>query len=297
MVYNIRDNIHKLLKYSKKQELPPTGYFEKLPSQIIFNHLMEDSPILVSRLGSVETSSVCGFQKFGKLKPDQIIELQRNAGFYYSNINELSNFVDLTIQGIKSADILAYWDCPGQYSLLNFYAREKIYVKLSDLETYKVGQDWLSNLPVKKICVVSPFINTMKNQIKYLNDIHPKSDFVKHNFVFVRSPQTNASYKYKVGDMTWVEQLSLMKQSVKLLDPDLVLIGAGSYGTPLGGILKKDGYSSVVCGGALQIIFGIRGLRWDAREDYRSLFNDFWTRVIPEETPAGHDDIEGGCYW
>ena len=77
MVYNIRDNIHKLLKYSKKQELPPTGYFEKLPSQIIFNHLMEDRPILVSRLGSVETSSICGFQKFGKLKPDQIMINQK----------------------------------------------------------------------------------------------------------------------------------------------------------------------------------------------------------------------------
>jgi hypothetical protein len=76
-----------------------------------------------------------------------------------------------------------------------------------------------------------------------------------------------------------------------------VMIGAGSYGLPLGKLLKDAGYSSVVCGGSLQLLLGIKGSRWDQRADYQSIYNAYWTRLLPSETPVAHEKIEGGCYW
>ena len=50
-------------------------------------------------------------------------------------------------------------------------------------------------------------------------------------------------------------------------------------------------------GGAAQLLFGIRGQRWEAREDYRVLMNDSWSRPLDSERPEGAKKVENSCYW
>ena len=78
---------------------------------------------------------------------------------------------------------------------------------------------------------------------------------------------------------------------------DVALIGCGAYGLPLGAAIKQMGKPAVHLGGALQLLFGIRGRRWEAMPQYLSLMNDAWVRPSSTETPPLAEMVDGGCYW
>ena len=55
------------------------------------------------------------------------------------------------------------------------------------------------------------------------------------------------------------------------------------------------GHAAIQMSGALQLLFGIRGKRWDDHPIISKLYNDAWVR--PEETLAHKEKVEGGSYW
>ena len=72
------------------------------------------------------------------------------------------------------------------------------------------------------------------------------------------------------------------------------LVGESGCGKTTTGrtILRLSGDKT---GGALQLLFGIRGKRWDDHPIISKLYNDAWVR--PEETLAHKEKVEGGSYW
>ena len=87
----------------------------------------------------------------------------------------------------------------------------------------------------------------------------------------------------------------------------MALIGCGAYGFHLAAHVKRRGKKAVHLGGALQLLFGIKGKRWEdalygavtlgEKGRYPALFNEYW--VYPDEhyKPANANQVEGGCYW
>ena len=49
-------------------------------------------------------------------------------------------------------------------------------------------------------------------------------------------------------------------------------------------------------GGVLQILFGIKGRRWD-ESDTHLMYNENWVYPDRSEIPAGADKVENACYW
>lgn len=49
--------------------------------------------------------------------------------------------------------------------------------------------------------------------------------------------------------------------------------------------------------GVTQLLFGIRGKRWDNDKLYHTFFNKNWCYPSVEETPKGNGQVEGGTYW
>jgi hypothetical protein len=80
-------------------------------------------------------------------------------------------------------------------------------------------------------------------------------------------------------------------------DIDIALIGCGAYGFPLATRLKKAGKQAVHIGGSLQILFGIKGKRWDDHEIIGKLYNDAWVRPGDNEKVNGSSVVENSCYW
>jgi hypothetical protein len=99
------------------------------------------------------------------------------------------------------------------------------------------------------------------------------------------------------GYRDWFEALDWICNQIAGMDFDVALIGAGAYGLPLTAFVKKLGKQGLHLGGATQILFGIRGSRWDRMPFFQHLYNEYWIRPLAEETPANFKNIEGGCYW
>lgn len=49
--------------------------------------------------------------------------------------------------------------------------------------------------------------------------------------------------------------------------------------------------------GATQLLFGIRGKRWDDHPILSRLYNDAWVRPGDGEGIRNKDAVEGGSYW
>ena len=55
-------------------------------------------------------------------------------------------------------------------------------------------------------------------------------------------------------------------------------------------------------GGSLQLLFGIRGRRWEdenynSEYNYAALINNYWVKPDKQEKPENADIVEGSCYW
>ena len=70
---------------------------------------------------------------------------------------------------------------------------------------------------------------------------------------------------------------------------DVLIVGAGAYGLPLAAEAKRMGKVGIHIGGAIQILFGILGHRWETEhvEQFGPLFNDHWVRPFPVTISKG----------
>ncbi len=88
-----------------------------------------------------------------------------------------------------------------------------------------------------------------------------------------------------------------MKERIRCIDFDIAIIGAGAYGLPLASFIKNMGKKAIHLGGATQLLFGIKGKRWDNLPYFRKLYNENWVRPLPDEIPDNFQAVESGCYW
>ena len=97
---------------------------------------------------------------------------------------------------------------------------------------------------------------------------------------------------------TWFDAYRHMCDRIAGIDFDICLIGAGAYGLPLASFAKKMGKQAIHMGGVTQILFGIKGRRWEQlyADSTGKLFNEHWIRPLASETPTNKDDVEKGCY-
>ena len=88
-----------------------------------------------------------------------------------------------------------------------------------------------------------------------------------------------------------------MKFQITRKDYDIAIIGCGAFGFPLASFVKDQGKKAIHLGGAVQILFGIKGVRWDENKFTSELYNEYWIRPSEDETPKNSGNVEKGCYW
>ena len=148
--------------------------------------------------------------------------------------------------------------------------------------------------------VISPFTKTMKSQEDRLEKIHsfypwhPKLHHLAKAPFYLRCPFF--SYLEKTSYPDWQAGLEHLTEQALRFDFDVALVGAGAWSLPLLANLKNAGKKGIHTGGATQLIFGIKGRRWD-QEGWHMPYNQFWVRPLPDDTPQGHMRKEDGCYW
>lgn len=155
-----------------------------------------------------------------------------------------------------------------------------------------------------KIChlrwvVVSPFARSMQKQATRLRQIFGRMHWARElpesgpACEFVRCPLF--SYMETSPYRNWSEGLERLSEEVLAKDFDLAIVGAGAWSLPLLERVKRAGKKGIHLGGNTQLLFGIKGRRWD--EYCAQYYNEFWIRPSEEETPVGYLQKEQGCYW
>ena len=84
---------------------------------------------------------------------------------------------------------------------------------------------------------------------------------------------------------------------INVINFDIAIIGCGPYGFNLAAYIKRIGKKAIHLGGATQILFGIKGKRWDTHPLTAKLYNEHWIYPKANEIPQNYKRADDGCYW
>ena len=309
-------------RYIERHDLPqPRPLNKEMDHDIISSHIREKllspEPCMLSRFGAVEIGCVVNYlgiyhQKRKIIKyikgeafpwwweEETMYPMRNNAGFFSATPELLKRFSEMMIEDMPLIDILASWRFEEEYFSKELQNAYKI-----DFEPYNPfwsDVPWTAALENKKVLVVHPFAETIQKQYLRKELIH-KDPRVLPTFDLqtIKAIQTIGNQ----GDgrfETWFDALEFMKNEIDKMDYDVCLLGCGAYGMPLAAHVKRSGKKAVHLGGSLQLLFGIRGARWEnsnynATYNYSKLMNEFWVKPSATETPSKAQQVEEGCYW
>jgi len=264
-------------------------------ADIIYNELCRDNPSLTCRYGTLELGTMGQLMRNKKRKFnfENTEPMYINAGFFPITDYMLSRFASEMIEITKDIDILGVNHLDEE-----FEAVEKYCPAIKIVEIASIGgiseQPWTRYLKGKKVLVVHPFAQTIKSQYEKRKLLFKNEDVLPDfDLKIIKAVQSIADEKEDLPFKTWFEALNYMKDQIKLTDFDVAIIGAGAYGIFLAHYCKILGKKAVHMGGATQILFGIKGKRWDDT----GIYNKYWVRASENEIPKGCKKVEGGCYW
>lgn len=268
---------------------------------------------LIGRFGSTELTTVClsiyneGSNKEEKLERANLLE--QYSGIFPATISTVDMWMKEYMTSVSEVNIMvAGWYEPlavPEKTLLDNFCPMAPRIPLRSLEPYYSSVDycWTKALENQKVCVVSSFAETMAEQIKVAEKIWPQRAYILPNaeWSFVRSyyPPSIAKgeCEWPSGIATWKSAVDYLYKEIMKTGARIVLLGCGALAMPLGARLKKQGKICIVMGGAIQVMFGIKGRRWENHSYISELFNDDWMYPSDSEVPGGAKQIEGGCYW
>jgi hypothetical protein len=288
-------------------------YSGQAASDYIKQRLCDDKPLMVARFGSVEMEALTiGYLKtqhsffknnYDFIKgsipafwwTDQIMQqMSNNAGFFPAAPKYLERYANLILHDLEALDVLGSWLPYEDYFKTQLKAVIKI--PLQALEPYYHTHPWTAALQGKKVLVIHPYSASIAKQYQKRELLFNNTE-VLPPFELVTLTAVQSIAGSATGYNTWFDALDHMKAQIDKTDFDMALIGCGAYGFCLAAHIKRMGKKAVHLGGATQILFGIKGKRWEDMDFFKALFNEHWARPTEEETPANSKNVERGCYW
>jgi hypothetical protein len=271
--------------------------------ELIYEKIKSGQPLMVGRLGAVELSNMRSFEfDDRRIEAKNVAQLCECAGFFPNDPSLKPGFWEEMVRACGVCDLLGVW----------FLAFEDYYVRkylpgmaattcLTSLDPFEYPEKpWTSALAGRKVLVIHPQDELIQSQYRNRQHLFEGTDILpEFELKTLKAVQTNAGEvdeRYK----DWFEALEAMYREAMQIDFDIAILGCGAYGFPLAAKLKNAGKQAVHMGGITQILFGIRGKRWDDTPDYQYLekyYNDYWVRVPKKSRPKQAAKVEDGCYW
>ena len=265
---------------------------------MIENLINNSKKLLISRLGANEAKATLypDFPFILKKLTKKIIfnRMYEVAGFYPTNEITIKKFSNIYKKAIKNIDILVSWRIEERFiSEIKSNIKK---VSLQEIEPYLNKDPWTRVLKNKKVLVIHPLDKTISTQyLKRTKIFKDKNILPKFDLITFKALQSFSGGNNQFN--SWFEGLEFMKKKISKIDFDIALIGCGAYGLPLASYIKDLGKISVHMGGCLQILFGIKGRRWDENKKISSLYNKYWVRPSLKDRHKNYLKVENGCYW
>jgi len=299
--------IRKLLHLLKQKRVKHTVYGSRILDTemgggLIYEYLASDKPCMIARIGSVEMQAInekynVAFGLKKETSDVKIKTLYTNAGFFPCDKKALPHFEEVYRDACTDVDIMAVLNNRDEDYFAHSVSKKIKYITLRALEPYYTDVPWSRVLRGKKVLVVNPFADSISKQyqkrlllFKDNPDILPEFELETMKAVQTIGGNTE-------GFADWFEALDYMKKQISKRDFDIAILGCGAYAFPLASYCKRIGKKAIILGGATQILFGVRGKRWDNIPFFKELFNEYWEYPSETEKPRGFELVENGCYW
>ena len=316
------------LIFTKKIELPLCDADRQSVNDKIYNLLMAKEPCMIARFGTTELITINNYRCITSTQPyskkiwDYISDNTHTPWWHKENFHFLEiysgvfppteetaiNFAKRYLNDIPSIDLLGSFQYYEKFMPLK---KEIINVHLETLYPFFVDRPWTRALKGKKVLVVHPFEETIKTQYAKHHLLFENTD-VLPDFELITLKAVQSAVGVETPFNNWFEALQFMEKQISTINFDICILGCGAYGLPLAAHVKRMGKKSFHIGGGLQLLFGIKGKRWDnpnygveafkqytglMNKPYCSLYNEHWIKPFMQDTPETAKLLEGGSYW
>jgi len=293
-------------------------FCEQQATDIIKDKISHDKPLMIARFGANElnvilnyiyinkgffanfSNLITGIPFFFKYKKGVVSNFFDVAGFFPATKDNLDRFAELSLEDLPCIDVLGSWQSHEKF-LFHLMSPHIVRVRISDLSPVtNPVHPWTVALQGKKVLVVHPFEETIRQQYNKRQLLFKNNDLLpEFELKTLKAVQSVAGNGSDTGFKDWFDALDYMKEKISNVDFDIAIIGCGAYGMPLAAHVKRMGKQSFHLGGETQIMFGIKGKRWEQPSyNYQELFyNEHWTRPLQADIPKDINKVEGGCYW
>lgn len=272
-------------------------------NQWLYNAIMAGKPFSAVRFGGTEMKTICDVLytkaggKLGGVSNKTLNRIVMLSGFFPRKKELLFRFQELYMECCPKIDALGMWNILLQGEIADEYLPKAEIFALRMFEPYYFEKPWTEALAGKKVLVIHPFAETIQRQYEKREHL-----FANPRILPVFELKTLKAVQTLAGEPDerfedWFEALDYMYEEAIKLNFDIALIGCGAYGFPLAAKLKDAGKMAVHIGGALQLLFGIKGKRWDEHEIISKMYNDYWVRPNEKDRMKQAEKVEGGCYW
>jgi hypothetical protein len=271
-------------------------------NEMISEIIKKGNPAMVARFGSNE--ALCTAEGIGiflgmrkHFSKKTMMFMHNNAGLFPDSEETAIRFCELSCEAAGKIDLLGYWGTFMQdYLAMTICSPNAKLTALSSLEPYYSTKPWTAALQGKKVLVIHPFKKTIESQYKKRTVLFDDPNILpQFELTVIQAVQTIAGENSGLF-AKWEDALNYMYAEAMKCDFDIAIIGCGAYGMPLAAKIKDSGKIAIHLGGATQLLFGIKGARWDNHPLSR-LYNENWVRPLQEETPQFANRVEGACYW
>lgn len=328
-----RDYLIRLLKHAyrfvtRKHFLNPECDCDRQSSNDrIYELLASGRPCMIARFGTTEINCVNNYLCIHSPLPywqkvrnyitdythtpwwneDHFRYMNLWSGIFPEGKETAERFAERYLQDIPEIDLLASHQYYEKFMPLRAGIPK---VQLEMLYPFMVDRPWSRALRGKRVLVIHPFEQTIRQQYAQRERLFAHPDILpQFELITLRAVQTIAGNKSEHSD--WFQALAYMERQVEQIDFDIAIIGCGAYGLPLAAHIKRLGKQAIHLAGGTQLLFGIKGKRWTDEHtgtfeyrpgvvidwDYRPLFNEHWCYPLPADTPHDAQVVEGGCYW
>lgn len=266
----------------------------------IYNTILSDVPCFIGRLGGNELFSMSVFEfDIVKKQEKAINQLCTCGGFFCEDISEGIRFNEYMKHACAQVDVLGVFGSRFEdYYIRRYMPHDVQFLRLEDLEPWKFpDHPWTMALKGKKVLVIHPLAETIEKQYQRREEIFVNTNILpEFELKTLKSVQTIAGEKDTRFE-NWFDALQWMYDEAIKIDFDVAIIGCGAYGFPLAAMLKKAGKQAVHLGGATQVLFGIKGKRWDQEDHIKKYYNSSWVYPEKKDIPQNASLVENGCYW
>lgn len=264
-------------------------------NNLLKEKIISQEPFLATKMGAVEQNLIFAFmsnKNYSHLRSMASI----NAGITPPDDYTINFFCENYIRSLMNSDFMGLMGLPNELKIVKTFCPECTLSELRFLEPFYFDNPWSESLINKKVLIIHPFEKSITNQYNKREFIFKNKSVLPHfELLTIRAEQTNGGGKE--NNLFFEDSLNLMKNKIDQLDFDISILGCGAYGLLLANYIKNKGKQAIHIGGGLQILFGIKGKRWDNHPEISRLFNDHWIRPSDDEKTINYNSVEGGTYW